>query len=892
MAIFSNETRQIRPRRFSLSRLTAWIFGFDYFISYPWSDGKYYATRLVHHLREQGFECFLDSKNVAKGDNWRVIVNFALRRTSRLLVICSPKVLDSEAVAREVDVFLRTRRRIIPIDFGTTLKSAKSNICIRQLIDQNVVSICENVSALTKGPSENVIADLKESFDLTRQAKRRERILATAVLIFFSVAVAALVGFSRAETRLKESLSRGLAARAEVESGRQMDLALLLAAEANHTRSTTTSRSGLLNVIGRAPVKYYLHGEPSVEVVAVSPRDREFMVSGDQKGTLTAWNLASGEIVASVSATERIVETPFSFSPTISFSADGALLASNGDGDEVLLWTVSGTGLDRHRVLNMGAGRTVRRVAYLDVRQLLVAMDGDGSALTLINLETGERKDLPEVHSATPSALAVDDSGSKVVTAGSDNRIVLWDLTLSGLEHNTTYDVDDSVLDVDFDPSSKYVIAGLHDTGVLLLDTETGNMTNIHRLKGGRVFAVAFASQHGGSLGFVWAGDDGVGDYRFEDAVVRRWPVHLDAVLDFAWEPRQERVVTAGRDGKVAVLDMRPRAAISKHVATFDLSDWITATVLLADGRYQLLGDRTGNLHVLDLESGKLLGSMDGHAGRIRDLVYLEETRLAVSVGDDDKIRWWSFDGAELRALGDAIPAPGPVDRVAVAPRLKAVLALGNDGTLWRVTKTGLDKRSNGPLFSTNSDSARVFAAHPTEPWIVTGTEEVVVAFDWKRRSIKWRVELDDFVNLIEIDVEGGRVLVGVGSSIELRSAHNGGLDTQIQTGLFPVEVLRVAGASGLVVAIDSDSNLTLWDLEYQAQIGPAYELPAHDVTEAGFSGRGSALLTLERTFVDGMHRYLFRRWVTDHATWERMARRMANRTLSEVEMRSFDIRR
>ena len=892
MAVFSNRPRQIGPRRYSLRRLTAWIFGFDYFISYPWSDGKCYATRLVHLLREQGFECFVDSRNIAKGDNWRVIVNFALRRTSRLLVICSPSVLDSKAVAREVDIFRRTQRRIIPIDFGATLKHAPSGARLRRLIDQSVVSIRENVCALMKGPSENVISDLKESFDLTRQARRRERILAIALLIFFGVAAAAVVGFALSETRLKESLSQGLAARAEVESGRQMDLALALVSEANQIRSTTLSRSGLLKVIERAPVRYFLHGEPSVNVVAVSPHDPELMVSGDQTGTLTAWNLASGEVVASVSATDKKIEIPSSFSPTVSFSPDGTLLASNGDDDEVLLWTLSGTGFDRNRVVNMGAGRTVRQVAYLDDRQLLVALEGGGSALTLVNLETGEREDLPDVHDETPSTIAVDVYGRKLVTAGSDHQIVLWDLTSLGPRYRATYDAGEWVLDVDFDPSSAYLIAGLHNTGVLLLDTETGNITKIDRLEGGRVFAVAFALQHDGSYGFVWAGDDGVGDYQFEDAIVRRWPIHLDAVLDLAWEPGQGRIVTAGRDGKVAVLDTRRSSAISKHLATFDSSDWITASALLPDERYQLLGDGTGKLHVVDLETGELLVSIDGHDDRVRDLVYWEEMKLAVSVGDDNAIRWWYFDGAELRAQGDTIPSSVPVHRIAVAPRLKAVLALGNDGTVWKVTRTGLDKRSHGPLFSTSSDLVRVFAAHPTEPWIVAGTKKEIVSFDWKRRRIRWKIETDDFVNLIEIDVEGGKILVAVGSSIELRSARSGELDAKIDTGRFSVEVLRLAGASGLVAAIDSESTLTLWDLEYQAQIGSAYELPAHDVTQAGFAVRGSVLVTLERTYVAGMHRYLFRRWATDHATWERMARRMANRTLNEVEMRSFDVRR
>jgi len=41
------------------------IFGYDFFISYAWSDGSAYATALSRQLQVQGFEVFLDRTNYA-----------------------------------------------------------------------------------------------------------------------------------------------------------------------------------------------------------------------------------------------------------------------------------------------------------------------------------------------------------------------------------------------------------------------------------------------------------------------------------------------------------------------------------------------------------------------------------------------------------------------------------------------------------------------------------------------------------------------------------------------------------------------------------------------------------------------------------------------------------
>lgn len=79
-------------RRF-WNRITDFIFGHDFLVSDSWKDARNYAVELANHLKERGFECFPDSSDFEKGTNWRLSARRALRKTARLLPICSPAAL-------------------------------------------------------------------------------------------------------------------------------------------------------------------------------------------------------------------------------------------------------------------------------------------------------------------------------------------------------------------------------------------------------------------------------------------------------------------------------------------------------------------------------------------------------------------------------------------------------------------------------------------------------------------------------------------------------------------------------------------------------------------------------------------------------------------------------
>lgn len=873
------------------------IFGFDFFISYRWSDGREYAAKLAQGLEDQGFECFLDSTDYEKGDNWRLAGRIALRNTTRLLVVCSPEVLDSGPVADEVETFLSTKRGIIPIDIGATLENAPKDNLLRRLISTEVISIGENPVALRDGPSRQVLEDLRSSFNLTRQSQKRQRLLGAAALSFAVLAIVALVSFWKAETRRLEALSRALAAQATVESERQLDLALLLAAKADQIHSTTSSHASLLTALGRTPLSYYLYAGTPVGVIAISPVDPDLLAGAGWDHSLSLWNLATRSKTASATVVDERIET-------LAFSPDGKFLVTDGEVNEVLLWRLTPR-LEIERVISLDASRgDVKQVVFLDSNRILAA--SDGGTLTVLNLDDVIHHELQQVHAATPSVLFVSKTGDVLVTAGSDNQIALWDVGTDDINlRGKPFSVNDQILAVDFDQSRRKLLAGLHDNGVILLDTETGEFDPIPQSRtGGRVFDVAFVTQQGDDRIAVWGGDDEISVLRISDGLtdIQQWPIHRDAVLDLIWEPGRARLITAGRDGKIAVLDLKRQAALSKHLATFDShTGWITAALRQAREPFDVFGDRKGKLYLMDYETGSVSEGVGAHDGKVVDLVYSKKVNQVISLGADNVVRWWSIQGSKLHRAKKAVRSTRALTRLAVAPKIGAILGLGNDGTVFRVSSGETPEVVGRIDISVRAERGRpIFEAHPTEPWVIAGASCTdadscfarIGRLDWERGAKRWQLDLQSLPTDVAINAVGEQIVLAVGTSIELRDAESGGLEAELHVGRLPIDQIRLSEKTGLLAAIDSVNTLTFWNLEERVQIGPAHDLKSQDTRQSTFVDSGSTFLTLETNFVSGIYRYQLQRWDTDPTSWQHLARSMANRRLSEAELDRFGLAR
>ena len=191
-----HETGTVTTKLSQFRRGTDWLFGYDYFISYAWDDGRGYAIELHRQLENSGFNCFLDSSDFVKGGSINEQGKRALKKTSRLVVVATPKSLESDYVLLEVKNFTQLSRSVIPIGFKSTF-SRKSDSPLLGYLNADKLRINETDDALVNGPSPHVTEELRASFNLMRQEEKRVRWFAATALLFLSLAIlAGWLGYS------------------------------------------------------------------------------------------------------------------------------------------------------------------------------------------------------------------------------------------------------------------------------------------------------------------------------------------------------------------------------------------------------------------------------------------------------------------------------------------------------------------------------------------------------------------------------------------------------------------------------------------------------------------------------------------------------------------------
>lgn len=203
------------PAKSLFGRLSDFVFGYDFFISYCWADGRDYAVALAKQLQEQGFECFLDSSDYAKGDNWRDQGRRALKKTSRLILVGTPKALLSEPVQHELEIFSRLRRRILPIDFEGSLSNAPVDSPVTRHLTPDTLFITESSQTLHSGPSAATINAVRGTFNLLRQQQKRLRLFTLATIAFAAISMVTISLYSIASRRQEESMALAWGAQGE-----------------------------------------------------------------------------------------------------------------------------------------------------------------------------------------------------------------------------------------------------------------------------------------------------------------------------------------------------------------------------------------------------------------------------------------------------------------------------------------------------------------------------------------------------------------------------------------------------------------------------------------------------------------------------------------------------
>ncbi len=429
--------------------------------------------------------------------------------------------------------------------------------------------------------------------------------------------------------------------------------------------------------------------------------DSQFFASGGGDSQVVIWEAKTGKIYRKLTAKPNTIITKITFSPDggkllgisktnsifiwdiekselnqvvekqidYSYSPDGQLLATIDLEDQITLWKISLESTEKKYIT----------VGYISENKINNLTGG---------MRTKSEKSLKE--SSRSTAIKLLDSE---ILSNRTNKIV--QLPSSNLEknHNITNeqprkDKRNGITSLAIDPTGTRIVSASDDSKIRLLDLKSGKSSLTISGHTGAVTGIAF-SVDGKRL--ISASRDS--EVRAWDATTgklnQRFLAHEQPIRTVAVSSDGRFLASGGEETRIMIWD----ANLSKLVKIFNgHSDFINSVAFSHDGKLLASGSLDKHILLWDVATGKLLRSLRGHSGAINSVTFNPKAALLASGSADSQVRVWNTTtGLQVQLFQGH---QGAVRTIAFSPDGQFLASAGEDGRIliWNLSSGKLSK--------------------------------------------------------------------------------------------------------------------------------------------------------------------------------------------------------
>lgn len=414
------------------------------------------------------------------------------------------------------------------------------------------------------------------------------------------VAIAATANaLANAEALFSQSLA--LAASAGQLAGSNSPLALRLAIEANNVpEPALQAERTLISIVYNAPRRQFVSTHGAINSIVILPLDSR-AVTGNSDGTLTVWDIASGQPVQDLTGHTDAVNQ-------VAISPDGQLLASASEDGTVIVWNV----LTLQPVLTFQGHNTspVNTVVFNPTSTQLASGSDDGRVLVWNPRNGNPARDIPPFPNPINS-LSFSSEGRYLLIV-SDDALRAWELGTNNprfFEATDTRRVKAGV----FSPTGDFILtSGIAGSGVPEL-WDTASL----------------------------AGSDPTVRVKLS----RRLSPHAAPVNTVAFNRAGELVVTGSDDFALIVSDVRTGIELKRFTGH---TNRVNSAVFSRDGLFILSGSGDGIMYMWDVAPSAQASTIYGNIQTSIASVLFTPGGNVLAATDLGEIRIWNTETEEL----------------------------------------------------------------------------------------------------------------------------------------------------------------------------------------------------------------------------------------------------
>ena len=271
--------------------------------------------------------------------------------------------------------------------------------------------------------------------------------------------------------------------------------------------------------------------------LAISP-DGEYIVSGNNNGTLEFFNRKTGELQKTLKEHQNVIRS-LAFVPK-----NNQLISGDGDGN-IKVWNQQNNNLEKQLQAHSAS---IWDLAVSPDGQTLVSSSEDKSII-IWSLTTGETNSIIFSHDTVVYALAFGFDGKVFASGGKDNIVKIWNAkdrtllkSLSGHQ--------DAIRAMVTSPDGKFLVSGSWDKTVKVWELKSGQLITTFKGHQDRVVTVA-VSQDSQTV-FSGSTDNTIKVWSINNSkLITTLSQHYNWVLALATSQQENLLVSGGKDSTI-----------------------------------------------------------------------------------------------------------------------------------------------------------------------------------------------------------------------------------------------------------------------------------------------------------------------------------------------------
>jgi WD40 repeat protein len=651
---------------------------------------------------------FRDEVELAASPHLSADIKDALDRSDWLVVVCSPRSVNSEWISAEILHFRELQRgdRILALliegepaeSFPEALHEIRPSLGGDGAFDHDEPLAADvrpnsrtNSRTLRRWAKLRLLATiLGHRFDelrrreQERQFRRLALLTTSAVVGLVVVGLLAITAFwektiadqktveaitqkDLADSAAKKALrnqSVALTALANIEeSKRPVNAAKLAVAAWPRDRNDPTPKlKETIDLLGQVvpDLRERRLFKDAGLFAAFSP-DGSRIVTASKDNTARVWDAATGETIAVLSGHEAAIvrllpDFVKAMKPDRTTSVTSA--AFSPDGSRI----VTASNDETARVWDAATGKAIATLRGHEDWVISAAFSPDGSRIVTASEDKtarvwdavkGTTIAVLAGHGKRIRSAAFSPDGARIVTAAEDNTARVWDaasgksiLVLSGHEPATGIlaSIENSVNSAAFSPDGARIVTASDDKTARVWDAVTGKAVAVLSGHAARLSYAAFSPDGSRIVTTSWDNTARVWDSASSRAIAVLR--HEDGVTSAAFSPDGSRIVTTSHDNTARVWD----ATTGNVVTTLrGHEEWLNSPAFSPDGSRVLTasGDRT--TRIWDVATGHSIAVLAGHGKSVDFAAFSPDGSRIVTASRDSTARVW--DSASGKAI-------------------------------------------------------------------------------------------------------------------------------------------------------------------------------------------------------------------------------------------------